>query len=114
MSETTGFMHRLLRRNGQMTLESSSGGCRTWPRDCSDRRMVPTHPLALQELWGWHEPSQHKGIFEKGLVNVNFNNIIVATINMHENLATIVMIMCGGHGNRWGDGHSGTSTFGSG
>ena len=41
------------------------------------------------------EPSQQKGNFEKGLVNVHFNNFIVTATNMHENFALTVMFMCG-------------------
>ena len=44
------------------------------------------------------EPSQQKGNFEKELVNVHFNNFIVTTTNMHENIALIVMFMCDNHG----------------
>ena len=52
----------------------------TWPRDCRDKRIVPTYPLALQELWALQETGHQKGNFEKGLVNVNFDNFFVATI----------------------------------
>ena len=52
----------------------------TWPRDCRDKHIVPTDPLALKEFWAWQETDQQKGNFEKGLVNVNFDNFFVATI----------------------------------
>ena len=54
--------------------------------------MLP-QPLALQELLGWQEPGQQKGNSEKWLVNVNFNNFFVTTINTQENLAMIVIMI---------------------